>query len=185
MDDGIRRINCVFTSTAQTGKREAPFGGSTAAFGRSGAVPRPAQARVHRFSPPGAGRTGLFALLIACVAAFSLFFALELTRSDIGAEAFAALRASAGTADNAGAGNDGGTEQSRDDRPGRLHLVELPGMLTVFAPSDSPILPLPFERFELGDDLTVGIYAPAGTEVFSVLSGTVRSVTDSGVTVAC
>ncbi len=53
-------------------------------------------------------------------------------------------------------------------------------MLTVFAPSDNPIAPLPMDRITVDDDLTVKVWAPAGTEVVSILDGTIKSVTEGG-----
>lgn len=115
------------------------------------------------------GHASGIALLLASLCAFSLLFAFWASHSPLPGETLAVFNEAMG-----------GNERSEgdDERLGRLKLVELPGMLTVFAPSDSPIMPLTAEAIDLHDDLTVGIAAPAGTEVFSMLSGTVKSVAD-------
>lgn len=117
-------------------------------------------------------RAGLFALLIASVCAFSLLFALEIASSPLPYETLAVFR----SAMTPGVGE----HESGDEQLGRLKLVSLPGMLEVFAPSSSPILPVSADSGEVRDDLTAKIFAGKGNEVFSVLPGTVRSVSDDG-----
>lgn len=121
--------------------------------------------RVRRRFPPAP--SALFALFLAAVCAFALFFALELSRSDLSGETLAVAASAMGP--------DTG-EESGEERLGRLKLIEMSNFIEVFAPSSSPILPLAMDGGTVGDDMTARIYAPAGTEVFSVLAGTVRSV---------
>ncbi len=119
-------------------------------------------ARVRRKS---SAPSALLALFLAAVCAFSLLFALELSKSELPNE-LAGLSAM---------GPDEG-EESGEERLGRLKLIEAGGMIEVFAPSDRPILPLAFDAGLIQDDMTARIYAEAGTEVFSILGGTVKSV---------
>lgn len=60
-------------------------------------------------------------------------------------------------------------------RPGRLQLVQLPSILTVFAPSDNPIRPVQSDSVIVDNDSMVAkIYAGEGTPVLSALDGTVK-----------
>lgn len=64
-----------------------------------------------------------------------------------------------------------------EEVPGRLKLVQLPSIIEVFSPSDSPILPLAFDRAIVEEtSLIAKLYAPSGTKVVSMLAGTVKSV---------
>lgn len=127
----------------------------------------PAVRRKTAKAPSPAGHSRRLALLLAAVCAFSLLFAYEVTRPAPG-DALAVFRSAS---DN---GDDG--PGFGDEQLGRLRLVRLPGLLTVFAPSDAPILPVASPLRYSGDDMTAGIYAPEGSEVFSVLPGTVKNV---------
>ena len=63
------------------------------------------------------------------------------------------------------------------DELGRLRLVELPSIIDIFAGSSRPVMPVSGDRAVLNEDsLIAKIYAPAGTEISSVLDGTVKSV---------
>ncbi|MBQ3938032.1 MAG: M23 family metallopeptidase [Clostridia bacterium] len=138
-------------------------------------APLPTDRAARSFAPPvmrvrrrlGPSPSALFAVFLAAVCAFSLFFALELSRSDLSGETLAVL-ASAAQSDPG--------EESGEERLGRLKLIEMSNFIEVFAPTDSPILPLAMDSGFVNDDLTAKIYAAAGSEVFSVLAGTVRSV---------
>ena len=60
---------------------------------------------------------------------------------------------------------------------GRLQLVQLPSILTVFAPSDNPIRPVQSDSVIVDNDSMVAkIYAGEGTPVLSALDGTVKTV---------
>ncbi|MBQ7061529.1 MAG: M23 family metallopeptidase [Clostridia bacterium] len=116
-------------------------------------------ARAKRGAPPLLG----FCFLLVCIAAFSLLLALKLSGAERNAVAVF------------GSGSEG-ADESDDARLGKLKLISLPGLITVFAPSDRPILPLKTEGGTVRDDMIARICAPAGTEVLSVLEGRVRSV---------
>lgn len=166
------RCRCSFTT------RNTPAGPTPRSLGRAPASG--GSARKPGAAGKAAGRkcsgdrsAASLALLLFCLLSLSLLFALAASRSE------AAVTASAyRTAINSN-GDDRSTERDDDDL-GKLKLVRLPGMLTVFAPQDSPIMPLPMDNSAVSGDLTVKVYAPAGTEVVSILDGTVKSVTEGG-----
>ena len=134
-----------------------------------------------RREPSAAAQVGKFAVLLACVCAFSLLFALKTANSGMPGEALAVFRTAA---------NGSGGEEAEDERLGKLKLVQLPGLLSVFAASDRPIAPLSAEQAITDDSFTARLFSTPGTEVLSMLSGTVRSIDPAGehggsVTVAC
>ncbi|MBR5947350.1 MAG: M23 family metallopeptidase [Clostridia bacterium] len=134
-----------------------------------------------RREPSAAAQAGKFAVLLACVCAFSLLFALKISNSDMSGETLAVFRS---------AMNGSGGEETEEERLGRLKLVQLPGLLSVFAASDLPVAPLSTEQAITDDSFTARLFSSPGTEVVSMLSGTVRSVDPAGehggsVTVAC
>ena len=134
-----------------------------------------------RFEPSAAAQVGKFAVLLLCVCAFSLIFALKTANSDMRGEALAVFRS---------AMSGSGGEESEDEKLGKLKLVQLPGLLSVFASSDSPIAPLSAEQAITDDSFTARLFSTPGTEVLSMLSGTVRSIDPESehgesVTVAC
>ena len=133
-------------------------------------IERPERSMVRVRS--GRGRRGVpqflaFAFLIACVTAFSVLFAVKLSGAE--RSALAVFRSA----------KEGGNDGEEDEKLGRLKLISAPGLVTVFAPSDRPIMPLAAEGGAVGGDMLARIWAPAGTEVYSVLPGTVRSVSDA------
>lgn len=133
------------------------------------------------FEPSAAAQVGKFAVLLLCVCAFSLLFALKTSNSGMTGEALAVFRS---------AMDGSGGEEGEDERLGKLKLVHLPGLLSVFAASDHPVAPLSAEQALTDDSFTARLFSTPGTEVLSMLSGTVRSVDIAGehggsVTVAC
>lgn len=118
-------------------------------------------------------------MLIICASAASLLLALRISESgslvngDTGdsAAVFSPLRfASNNSPDDAAKGDD-----SR--ATGRLQLVQLPSILTVFAPSDTPIRPVQSDSVIVDNDSMIAkIYAGEGTPVLSALDGTVKTV---------
>ncbi len=161
----------------RTGGSASPFNsGST---GRAAFTSREHTAR-RGGEPSAAAQAAKFAVLLACVCAFSLLFALKLTRAEPGGEALAVFRSAM----------NGGTEEEDEERLGRLKLIRLPGLLSVFAPSDVPIAPLFAEQAVTDDSYTARLFSARGTQVLSMLSGTVRSVDPAAehggsVTIAC
>lgn len=137
--------------------------------------------RKRAAEPSAAAQAGKFAVLLACICAFSLIFALKTANSNDPGEALAVFRT---------AMNGSGGEREEDEKLGRLKLVRLPGLLSVFAASDHHIAPLSADRAVTDDSFTARLFAAAGSEVVSMLSGSVRSVDPAGehggsVTVAC
>lgn len=173
MENEENRCRCSFTTKEEPARSAAyaPGPGQRLGFAPSGG--RAPQYRATRRAPKGSG-AGSLALLLFCLLGLSLLFALAAADSDMPAVTAAAYR----TAQNAESDRTG--EDDADGELGKLRLIGLPGMLTVFAPSDTPIQPLPMDRITVDDDLTVKVYAPAGTEVVSVLKGTVKSVVTGG-----
>ena len=120
-----------------------------------------------------------FMMLIICASAVSLLLALRISESgslvsgDTGdsAAVFSPLRfASNNSPDDAAKGDD-----SR--ATGRLQLVQLPSILTVFAPSDNPIRPVQSDSVIVDNDSMIAkIYSGEGTPVLSALDGTVKTV---------
>lgn len=110
-------------------------------------------------------------LLGICTAVFMLMFVIKVIGSDNAADIVSAMRELQNTE---------GDNAERDDAEqtlGRLRLVRLPSIIEVFSPSDSPIRPLVFDgAIEDDSTLIAKLYAPAGTEVSSILPGTVKSV---------
>lgn len=166
---------------------------SSGSFGEARNMRRKDEGAELRFSPPtrvrrrqggsAAAQAGSFALLLACICAFSLLFALKIAKSDLPGEALAVFRS---TMNSQGAGED----EDGDERLGRLRLVQLPGLLSVFAASDSPIAPLTAEQAFTDDSFTARLFSTPGAQVVSILSGKVRSVDPAGehggsVTVSC
>lgn len=120
-----------------------------------------------------------FMMLIICASAASLLLALRISESGSlvsgdtvdSTAVFSPLRfASNNSPDDAAKGDD-----SR--ATGRLQLVQLPSILTVFAPSDNPIRPVQSDSVIVDNDSMVAkIYAGEGTPVLSALDGTVKTV---------
>lgn len=118
-----------------------------------------------------------FMMLIICASAASLLLALRMSESGSlvsgdtvdSTAVFSPLRfASNNSPDDAAKGDD-----SR--ATGRLQLVQLPSILTVFAPSDNPIRPVQSDSVIVDNDSMVAkIYAGEGTPVLSALDGTVK-----------
>ena len=110
-------------------------------------------------------------LLGICTAVFMLMFVIKVIGSDNAADIVSAMRELQNTE---------GDDAERDDAEqtlGRLRLVQLPSIIEVFSPSDSPIRPLVFDgAIEDDSTLIAKLYAPAGTEGSSILPGTVKSV---------
>lgn len=124
---------------------------------------------------------GKLVLLSTCSLAFMLLFILKLS-GESGSGKFIQLKSISADSVAAMSQNVSETEDEPDDEElGRLRLVQLPSLLEVFAPSDSPILPLAVEISNMVVDDESGlarIYAESGTEVVAMLKGTVRSVTN-------
>ena len=81
-------------------------------------------------------------------------------------------------------------EEAEEETLGRLRLVRLPGLLSVFAASDRPVAPLFAEQAVTDDSFTARLFSTPGTQVVSILSGKVRSVDPAGehggsVTICC
>ncbi len=170
------RCQCSFTTRQEPAGRSA----SRPAGFYAPITPRAGRAEGYRFGTHPAKHSGdrsasSLALLLFCLLSLSLLFALAASRSEAAAVTASAYR----TAMNSG-GDESSSGKADDEDLGKLKLVSLPGMLTVFAPSDSPIMPLPMSGSSVEGDLTAKVYAPAGTEVVSVLDGTVKSVTAGG-----
>lgn len=130
--------------------------------------------------PSAAAHAAGFVGLLACVCVFSLLFALKLASSDLPGESIAVFRSAM----------DGGSAEEDDEQLGRLRLVQLPGLLSVFAASDTPVAPLSSEQAVTDDSFTASLFSSPGAEVIAMLSGTVRAidpVSEHGgsVTVAC
>lgn len=116
------------------------------------------------------GSSGLLLLLGVCTSAFMILFALQIIRTDYAPDALAVIRSVMNNS------NDDDDERA-DDTLGKLQLVQLPSILEVFAPSNSPIPPLAMSNAVVDEEsYTAKIYAPAGTLVTSALAGTVKSV---------
>lgn len=124
---------------------------------------------------------GKLALLSVCSLSFMLLFILKLSSEgspgnfiqlkNIDADSVAAMSKSANENE----------DEPGDEELGKLQLVQLPSLLEIFAPSDSPILPLAVEISSIVVDDESGlarIYAESGTEVVAMLKGTVKSVTN-------
>lgn len=110
-----------------------------------------------------------FILLGISTGIFMLAFMIKITKSDKPGEIIAAMREIQAME----------TQQPGDQKLGKLKLVDLPSIIEVFSPSDSPISPIKFHG-ALEEDSThiAKLYAEAGTEVVSMLSGTVKSISD-------
>ena len=167
---------CSFSSYYENAApRRAAEGGrgsknaATIVFERA-AVRRPSSPAPRR-AASSAGHAVRLALLLAGICAFSLVFALTLTNSSLPGETLAVFKSAM---DGAGA------DERTDEQLGRLQLVRLPGLLSVFAPSDAPILPLSIQKSATDADETARLYSTSGAEVLSVLSGTVRSIDPVG-----
>ena len=123
-------------------------------------------------------RLNLLLLLAACTSLFMLVFVFKLISSENTLDTVAVMRSL--SAENGDTEKESG-EKSSDEQLGRLQLVELPSLIQVFSPSDKPILPLNFDNALVDDSSNIArIYAPSGTEVVSVLPGTVLSVSQDG-----
>lgn len=121
--------------------------------------------------------SGELLLLSLCTGAFMLLFIYKLVNTqNIAAvtegDVVAAMR---DITDNRG--HDEANEET-EETLGKLKLVQLPSILEVFAPSDVPIPPLAMEQAVVDDENYIAkIYAPSGTEVVSMLPGTVKTIT--------
>lgn len=70
-----------------------------------------------------------------------------------------------------------GDEAERDTRLGRLRFVEIPSIISVFAPSDRPRLPVETQNRSLAsDDTLLVLEASAGDKAYSPAAGLVKSV---------
>ncbi len=145
--------------------------------------------RNRRRSGRAAGKSGArqsgvpFALMLIAVLAFSTLFSFKAAAGMAGgaAELMQSVSGAGQNGESGGSGSDGRNSGGL----GRLRLIELPGLISVFAPSGVPVMPFAPEAWQTGDDLTAKLYAAAGTQVYSVLAGSVRSVAPGVVIVAC
>lgn len=112
------------------------------------------------------------ALLGGCTAAFMLLFIFKIIGGETTAADVIATMRELHNSDSSYE-EQGETEEV----PGRLKLVQLPSIIEVFSPSNSPIKPLAFER-AIEDEATyiAKLYAASGTDVVSMLPGTVKTV---------
>ncbi len=123
--------------------------------------------RIHK--PLHSG--GQLILLGICTAAFMLLFAFKIIGSSDAQDVLASMR------ELQNAGSDQDDRSNAEETLGRLKLVQLPSIIEVFSPSDSPILPLAFDRaIEEESTMIAKLYAPTGTQVVSMLAGTVKAV---------
>lgn len=122
----------------------------------------------HGGTTDSGNRFFLLTLLSLCTLAFTLLFVFEIIQTDYAENALAAMKSVFDERDNT---------QEDDEELGKLHLVQLPSILEVFAPSDSPIAPLMMNQCAVDEKNSIAkIYAPAGTQVVSMLKGTVKAV---------
>lgn len=127
----------------------------------------------------GFSRVFGFMMLIISASAASLLLALRISENNAlvngdiadSAAVFSPLRF---------ASNNSPDDAAKDDdsrATGRLQLVQLPSILSVFAPSDNPIRPVQSDSVIVDNDSMVAkIYSAEGTPVMSALDGTVKTV---------
>ena len=116
------------------------------------------------------GNRGLLLLLGVSTSAFMMLFVFQIIRTDHSSDALAVMRELMNDSKE-------DDDERADDTLGKLQLVQLPSILEVFAPSDSPIPPLKMSNAVVDEEsYTAKIYAQSGTQVSSVLAGTVKSV---------
>ena len=149
------------------------------ALSRSPAVQhsQAAKRRHHKTSEYGKKEKSGFnfrtlALLSCCAACFGFAFAFETTGAEFENGAVAVMQ------DFIYQQNQKENDENEDAEDlGRLKLVELPSIIEIFSRSDRPVLPVSGNKAVLSEDnFTAKIYAPAGTQISSVLDGTVKSV---------
>lgn len=141
--------------------------------GISSALPQKSERISARTSHIGSGKRPIAQLILlgCCTAGFMLLFVFKIIGGTSMPDVIAAMR------ELTNAGNEQEEQGEAEEAPGRLKLVQLPSIIEVFSPSDSPILPLAFDRAIVEDtSLIAKLYAPSGTEVVSMLAGTVKSV---------
>lgn len=112
-----------------------------------------------------AGFTYVIVKLGLCAALCGIILALALSKAPAAEDTIASLK----SAEN----DDNQTEETL----GKLKLVQLPSILEVFSPSDSPIMPVELKstRLENGSYIAA-LYTVPGEEVRSSLSGTVKAI---------
>lgn len=115
----------------------------------------------------GGGRFPHLILLAISTGIFMLAFMIKVTKSDKTEEIVAAMREIQAME----------TLDPDESKLGKLKLVNLPSIIEVFSPSDSPISPIKFHgALEEESTHIAKLYAEAGTEVVSMLSGMVKSI---------
>ena len=127
-----------------------------------------------------AARGASFGLLLVMVLAFSSLIAFR-AASGMAGGAAELIKSASGYGETSG----GAENSAPPEGLGRLKLITMPGLISVFAPSNAPVLPFAPEASAVEDDLTARLYAPAGTQVFCMLAGSVRATAPGVVIVSC
>lgn len=154
----INSGNCKFTTK--------PKGVSTA-------LPQKTERTSTRVPHIGRSKRPIAQLIMlgCCTAGFMLLFVFKILGGTSVPDVIAAMRELTNT------GNEQEEQGEAEEAPGRLKLVQLPSIIEVFSPSDSPIMPLSFDRAIVEEtSLIAKLYAPSGTKVVSMLAGTVKSI---------
>lgn len=112
-----------------------------------------------------AGFTYVIVKLGLCVAMCGVILALALSKTPAAEDTLASLKSAIN--------DDNQTEETL----GKLKLVQLPSILEVFSPSDSPIMPVKLKSSKLESGKYIAaLYTVPGEEVRSSLSGTVKAI---------
>ncbi len=154
----INSGNCKFTTKTK---------------GTSSALPLKSERISARTSHIGRSKRSIAQLILlgCCTAGFMLLFVFKILGGTSAPDVIAAMR------ELTNAGSEQEEHGEAEEAPGRLKLVQLPSIIEVFSPSDSPIMPLAFDRAIVEEtSLIAKLYAPSGTKVVSMLAGTVKSV---------
>lgn len=165
--DAQKQTKCTFSSYVEGGERRE----RRVYEMREGMAHTARSRNIRRGRSGWFPQAGYFIMLMLAILGFSLVFALKLASGDEAVATFNAMLGAAG--DETG-------DETGDEQLGRLRFVQFPGLLTVFAPSDSPVMPVKSEQSIVDDSLTARIYALPGTEAVSALDGTVRSIDEYG-----
>ncbi|MBR4435988.1 MAG: M23 family metallopeptidase [Clostridia bacterium] len=161
-----KQTKCTFSSYVDGGER-----GERRVYEMRGGVARAARSGNRKRRTGFFPQAGYFIMLMLAILGFSLVFALKLASGDEAVATFNVMLGAAG---------DETVDETGDEQLGRLRFVQFPGLLTVFAPSDSPVMPIKSEQSIVDDSLTARIYATPGTEAVSALDGTVRAIDEYG-----
>lgn len=154
----INSENCKFTTKTKAA---------------SSALPQKRKRMSARISHIGSSKRPIAQLILlgCCTAGFMLLFVFKILGGTSMPDVLTAMRELTNS----------GLEQEEhgetEEAPGRLKLVQLPSIIEVFSPSDSPIMPLAFDRAIVEEtSLIAKLYAPSGTKVVSMLAGTVKRI---------